>query len=69
VWNVEAEPGAASAKPDFSEVLVTLANQNGVFTRSFGRGGGEKFRRRWITIGALDLIRRDLIGALDDWIE
>lgn len=69
IWNAEAGPDADRSESDFSGVSVSLASPDGVFTRSFGRAGGETFRRRWVIIGALDLVRRYLIGGLDDWIE
>jgi nicotinamide-nucleotide amidase len=38
-------------------------------TRSYQFGGESKLTRRWLSIRALDLVRRYLIGALDDKID
>jgi hypothetical protein len=50
-------------------VYVSLSDGEQVVTRSYQFGGGSKLTRRWIGIRALDLVRRYLIGALDEEID
>jgi nicotinamide-nucleotide amidase len=45
---------------------IVLDDGQGILTRSSQFGGGDKLTRRWLSIRALDLVRRYLIGALDE---
>ena len=47
-------------------VYLALSDGHQVVTRSYPFGGEDKLTRRWISIRALDLVRRYLIGALDE---
>ncbi len=49
-------------------VYLSLSDGSQVVTRSYQFGGESKLTRRWISIRALDLVRRYLIGALDEEI-
>jgi nicotinamide-nucleotide amidase len=50
-------------------VHVSLSDGEQAITRSYQFGGESKLTRRWISIRALDLVRRYLIGALDEEID
>jgi len=58
----------SSIQPGDERPLVYLSLSDGeqVVTRSYQFGGGSKLTRRWISIRALDLVRRYLIDALDE---
>jgi nicotinamide-nucleotide amidase len=47
-------------------VYLALSDGHRVVTRSYPFGGEDQLTRRWISIRALDLVRRYLIGALDE---
>jgi nicotinamide-nucleotide amidase len=47
-------------------VCLSLSDGGQPVTRWYQFGGESKLTRRWISIRALDLVRRYLIGALDD---
>jgi nicotinamide-nucleotide amidase len=47
-------------------VYVSLSDGEQIVTRSYQFGGENKLTRRWISIRAMDLVRRYLIGALDE---
>ncbi|GAB4535629.1 MAG: CinA family nicotinamide mononucleotide deamidase-related protein [Anaerolineae bacterium] len=49
-------------------VYLALSDGDQVVTRSYPFGGEDRLTRRWISIRALDLVRRYLIGALDEEI-
>jgi nicotinamide-nucleotide amidase len=48
---------------------LSLSDDHQTVTRSYQFGGKSKLTRRWLSIRALDLVRRYLIGALDDEID
>jgi nicotinamide-nucleotide amidase len=45
---------------------LSLADGRQAITRSYPFGGGDPLTRRWISTRALDLVRRYLIGALEE---
>jgi nicotinamide-nucleotide amidase len=47
-------------------VWLTLSDDHQTITRTYRFGGEEELTRRWISNRALDLVRRYLIGALDE---
>jgi nicotinamide-nucleotide amidase len=47
-------------------VFLTLSDGHQTITRTYRFGGEEELTRRWISNRALDLVRRYLIGALDE---
>jgi nicotinamide-nucleotide amidase len=47
-------------------VFLTLGDGRQTLTRAYRFGGEEELTRRWISNRALDLVRRYLIGALDE---
>jgi nicotinamide-nucleotide amidase len=47
-------------------VYVSLSDGERIVTRSYQFGGESKLTRRWISIRALDLVRRYLLNALDE---
>jgi nicotinamide-nucleotide amidase len=49
-------------------IYLSLSDGGQVVTRSYRFGGEEKLTRHWISIRALDLVRRYLIDALDEEI-
>jgi nicotinamide-nucleotide amidase len=49
-------------------VYLALSDGDGVVTRSYPFGLENDLMRRWLSIRALDLVRRYLIGALDEEI-
>ncbi len=55
------EPGQAN--PPF---YLALDDGRQVYSRRFQFGGDTEMRRRWLSVRALDLLRRYLIGALAD---
>jgi nicotinamide-nucleotide amidase len=50
-------------------VYLSLSDGFQAVTRSYQFGGESKLTRRWLSIRALDLVRRYLIGALDEAID
>ena len=49
-----------------TQAYLSLADGTQVVTRPFGYGNEEDLMRRWLSTRALDLVRRYLIGALDE---
>jgi nicotinamide-nucleotide amidase len=49
-------------------VYLSLADGDQIITQSYPFGGRNKLTRRWLSIRALDLVRRYLIGALDETV-
>jgi nicotinamide-nucleotide amidase len=49
-------------------IYLSLSDGEQVITRSYQFGGESKLTRRWLSIRALDLVRRYLIGALEEEI-
>lgn len=52
-----------------SLTVLALDDGQGAVTRSAQFGGDNQLTRRWLSIRALDLIRRYLIGALDEEVD
>jgi hypothetical protein len=50
-------------------VYLSLSDGEQIVTRSYQFGGESKLTRRWISTRALDLVRRYLIGTLDEEID
>jgi nicotinamide-nucleotide amidase len=48
---------------------LALSDGNQIVTRRYQFGGVDKLTRRWLSIRALDLVRRNLIGALDEALD
>jgi nicotinamide-nucleotide amidase len=61
----------STIRPGDDRPLVHLSLSDGeqAITRSYQFGGESKLTRRWISIRALDLVRRYLIDALDEEID
>jgi nicotinamide mononucleotide (NMN) deamidase PncC len=49
-----------------TQAYLSLADGTQVVTRPFTYGNEEDLMRRWLSTRALDLVRRYLIGALDE---
>jgi nicotinamide-nucleotide amidase len=60
--------GTVQAGDDRPLVYLALSDRDGLVTRSYPFGLENKLMRRWLSIRALDLVRRYLIGALDEEI-
>jgi nicotinamide-nucleotide amidase len=58
--------GATQPGDERPLVYLALSDGEGVVTRSYPFGLENKLMRRWLSIRALDLVRRYLIGALDE---
>jgi nicotinamide mononucleotide (NMN) deamidase PncC len=54
------------AGDDRPRVYLSLSDGEQIVTRSYQFGGESKLTRRWISIRALDLVRRYLLNALDE---
>ena len=51
------------------QAYLALSDGNQIVTHRHQFGGVDKLTRRWLSIRALDLVRRYLIGALDDALD
>jgi nicotinamide-nucleotide amidase len=51
------------------QAYLALSNGNQIVTHRHQFGGVDKLTRRWLSIRALDLVRRYLIGALDEALD
>ena len=67
-WSGAAGPYVLAAMA-FAQAFLALSGGNQIVTRRYQFGGVDKLTRRWLSIRALDLVRRYLIGALDDALD